>query len=384
MSDILDAIDNLPDISFIDDLTLQDMQNLLIKAYQDKYKELTGQTIHLKKADPNRIILLANAQYYYQGLQQIDKAGKMNYLKYSYGDYLRHVAAFKNTDELEPQKATVSVKWALAEARAAATAIPEGTRVTADWETFFETTEYNEIPVGETEIIITMACTETGSAANDFAPGEISEMVDPLPFIESVSNTTTSAGGTDDETDQSLAERAYLAPSAYSTTGTEDSYVYHAKTYDPKIGDVVPTSPSPGVSDIRFIMDDGSLPTSGEIEGLKAYLTDRARKGLTDHIEVGAPEVVNYSIAATYYINKSDQSSAAAIQEAAEEALEEYQAWQSGRIGRDINPDELLSLLKQAGVKRVAITSPAYQTLGNGQVAKCTAAALTYGGIEND
>ena len=59
MADILDAIDNLPDISFIDDLTLQDMQNLMITAYQDKWEELTGETIHLKRADPNRIILLA-------------------------------------------------------------------------------------------------------------------------------------------------------------------------------------------------------------------------------------------------------------------------------------------------------------------------------------
>ena len=141
MADILDAIDNLPDISFIDDLTLQDMQNLMITAYQDKWEELTGETIHLKRADPNRIILLAAAQYIYQGLLNVDKAGKMNFLKYSYGDYLKNLAAFKNTPELEPQKATVSVKWSLAEARAVATAIPEGTRVTADWETFFETTD---------------------------------------------------------------------------------------------------------------------------------------------------------------------------------------------------------------------------------------------------
>ena len=123
MADILDTIDNLPDISFIDDLTLQDMQTLLITEYQNRWKELTGETIHLKRADPNRVILLAAAQYLYQGMQQIDKAGKMNFLKYSYGDYLKNLAAFKNTPELEPQAATVTVRWSLAEARSAATSI---------------------------------------------------------------------------------------------------------------------------------------------------------------------------------------------------------------------------------------------------------------------
>ena len=384
MAEILDAIDNLPDISFIDDLTLQDLRSLLITEFQNTYKELTGNTIHLKRADPNRIILLAVAQYLYQGFQQIDKAGKMNFLKYSYGDYLKQLAAFKNTPELEQQKATVTVTWALAEARSSATAIPSGSRVTADWETFFETTEYNEIPAGSTSVDIVMTCTETGEKGNGFQAGEIVEMVDPLPFIDSVTNTTESAGGTDEETDQSLAERAYLAPSGYSTAGPEDAYIYHAKNYDPEIGDILPSSPSAGVVDIRFIMADGSLPTAGEIAGLKAYLEAADRKPLTDSLQVGAPTAVNYQITLTYYINKSDQSSASAIQSAVTQAIEDYKTWQGGKIGRDINPDELLGLLKQAGVKRAVITYPAYTTLTTAQVASCTGTTVTYGGIEND
>ena len=229
-----------------------------------------------------------------------------------------------------------------------------------------------------------MTCTETGEKGNGFQAGEIIEMVDPLPFIDSIENTTESAGGTDEESEQSLAERAYLAPSGYSTAGPEDAYIYHAKSFDPEIGDILPTSPSPGVVDIRFIMADGSLPSAGEIAALKAYLEAGDRKPLTDSLQVGAPTAVNYQITATYYINKSDQSSAAAIQGAAQQALEDYQAWQCGKIGRDINPDELLGLLKQAGVKRVVITYPEYTTLTQAQVAKCTAASLTYGGLEND
>lgn len=384
MSEILEAIDSLPDISFIDGITLQGLQNLLISAYLNEYERITGKRIRLAKADPNRIILLANAQLLYQGFEHIDRAGKMNFLKYSYGDYLRNLAAFKNVAELQPKPATVNVKWMLAEARTVATAIPEGTRVTADFETFFESTEYNEIPVGETEITITMTCTEAGEKGNGFAPGEIIEQVDPLAFIDSIVNTDTSAGGTDEESDQSLAERTYLAPSAYSTAGPDDAYIYHAKNYDPSIGDVVPTSPTPGVVDIRFMMADGTIPDAGTIAGLTAYLAQRGKRPLTDNLQVGAPTVVSYNITATYYINKSDRTNAEAIQDGAEQAVEDYKDWQSAKIGRDINPDELRSYMKEAGVKRIVITAPEFTVLTNQQIAQCGTVTLTYGGLEDD
>ena len=77
----LQAIKDLPDISFIDNLSLEDVQSLMITTYQKKYEEITGKSVTLARGDPNRIILLANAALFYQALQRIDKAGKMNFLK---------------------------------------------------------------------------------------------------------------------------------------------------------------------------------------------------------------------------------------------------------------------------------------------------------------
>ena len=247
-----------------------------------------------------------------------------------------------------------------------------------------ESTEYNEIPIGETEIVITMTCTEAGEKGNGFAPGEIIEQVDPLAFIDSIVNIDTSAGGTDEESDQSIAERTYLAPSAYSTAGPDDAYIYHAKNYDPSIGDVVPTSPTPGVVDIRFMMADGTIPSAATIAGLKSYLAQRGKRPLTDNLQVGAPEVVSYNITATYYINKSDRANAEAIQDGAEQAVEDYKDWQSAKIGRDINPDELRGYMKEAGVKRIVITAPEFTVLTKQQIAQCSTVTLTYGGLEDD
>lgn len=384
MSDVLEAINNLTDINFIEDISLEGLQNLLITAYQNKYEEITGKRVRLQKADPNRIILLATAQVIYQGFENLDKAGKMNFLKYSYGGFLRQLGAFKGVAEIAPKKALVNVKWSLETARSAATGIKKGSRVTADFETYFETTEYNEIPAGETQIILTMTCTETGTKGNGFAPGEINQMVDPMPFIAAVVNVDTSEGGTDKESDDSLRERIYLSPSRYSVAGPDDAYIYHAKSYDANIGDVLPTNPSPGVVRICFIMKDGSLPGTAEIAGLQEHLQQRGKRPLTDKVVCTAPDIVNYTIAGTYYINESDRDKAVSIQEKAAAAIEEYKTWQCSKIGRDINPDELRKALVNAGVKRVEIASPAFTILGESEVARCTKTALAYGGLEDD
>lgn len=384
MSDILESIDNLPDISFIDNLTLTDVQARMFNAFYDNYAAITGRRITLARADPYRVMMLAASQLIYQGLQQVDKAGKMNFIKYSYGDYLKNLAALKKVFENEPERASVQVRWKLAEVREAATPIPAGSRVTADYAVYFETEDYTEIPAGDTEITVIMYCTEAGEQGNGYMAGELNVMVDPVAFIESVANIETTAGGTGIESDQSIAERTYLAPSSFSTAGPDDAYIYHAKNYSPEIGDVKPTSPTPGVVDIRFILQDGSIPNATLIQGMEEHLAQRSKRPLTDNVQVAAPDVVNYKTDCTYYINTSEASWATQIQEQVKQAVADYQLWQCTKIGRDINPNELMAYLKKAGVKRAEIREPAFTVLTDAQVAQVTATNIVYGGLEDD
>lgn len=384
VSDILESIDNLPDISFIDNLTLTDVQARVINAFYDKYEEITGKRITLARGDPYRIMMLACAQVIYQGLQQVDKAGKMNFLKYAYGDFLKNLAALKNVSENEPEKAVAQVRWKLATVRESATPIPAGSRVTADYAVYFETGTYAEIPAGDTEITITMYCTEAGEQGNGYMAGELNVMVDPVAFIESVANTETTSGGTGAESDQSIAERTFLAPSGYSTAGPDDAYIYHAKNYSSDIGDVIVTSPTPGVVDVRFVLSDGSIPNEALIAKMAEHLQQRSKRPLTDYVQVAAPDVVTYNTDFTYYINTSDSASAVQVQSQVAQAVKDYQLWQSTGIGRDINPDELLSLLKKAGVKRANIRKPAFTVLKGTEVAKAENTNIVYGGLEDD
>lgn len=384
MSDILNTIDNLPDISFIDGLTLEDLQSKILTDFVAKYQEVTGKKIQLSKSDPNRIIMLSCAQIIYQGLQNIDKAGKMNFLKYAYDDYLENMGALKKVTRNLAKFAQVPVKFTLSGKREAATSIPQGTRVTAAYEVYFATIEYAEIPAGETEITVMTECTEAGTIGNDFAAGELTTLVDPIGFVSKVSNTEKSTGGTEVESDQNMAERIYLAPSSFSTAGPDDAYEYWVKDSNLNIGDVKITSPVPGVVDIRFVMTDGTVPDDTTIAAVTAAVNQRGKRPLTDQVQVKKPEIEEYSIDVTYYINTSDSNAATAIQAQVESAVEKYKLWQASKVGRDINPDELIANINDAGAKRAVVRAPVFRVIGETAKAQCTGVNVIYGGLEDD
>lgn len=384
MSDILNTIDNLPDISFIDGLTLEDLQSKILTDFVAKYQEVTGKKIQLSKSDPNRIIMLSCAQIIYQGLQNIDKAGKMNFLKYAYDDYLENMGALKKVTRNPAKFAQVPVKFTLSGKREAATSIPQGTRVTAAYEVYFATIEYAEIPAGETEITVMTECTEAGTIGNDFAAGELTTLVDPIGFVSKVSNTEKSTGGTEVESDQNMAERIYLAPSSFSTAGPDDAYEYWVKDSNPNIGDVKITSPVPGVVDIRFVMTDGTVPDDTTIAAVTAAVNQRGKRPLTDQVQVKKPEIEEYSIDVTYYINTSDSNAATAIQAQVESAVEKYKLWQASKVGRDINPDELIANINDAGAKRAVVRAPVFRVIGETAKAQCIGVNVIYGGLEDD
>lgn len=377
-------IENLPDVDFIDDLELVDIQELLLDNYTSKYTEITGEQVQLAKADPFRIILLSCAQVIYQGMQMINKAGMMNLLKYAYDEYLDNLAALRGITRNPAVPAKTTLKFTLSAARESATPIPAGTQATAESEAYFATTEYAEIPAGELEASVPAECVEAGEAGNGYAPGEVSTLVDSIGFIESVSNTTETSGGFDEESDDDLAERVLLGPSGYSTAGPNDAYEYLVKSYRPDVGDVRINSPSPGVVDIRVAMQDGSIPDDGVVALLQDFIAQSGRRPLTDKVQVSKPAPEKFAVEITYYISRSKSSATEAIKAQAEAAVEEYRAWQTAKIGRDINPDELVYRVIGAGVKRVSVAQPSYRAVSDISKAECTSVKVTYGGLEDD
>ncbi len=77
-----------PDVSFIDGMSVENMQDFYMEKMQEKYKEVTGKELVLHEADPIRLLAYTNCLLLYQIARYADRAGKMALLKYSYGDYL--------------------------------------------------------------------------------------------------------------------------------------------------------------------------------------------------------------------------------------------------------------------------------------------------------
>lgn len=382
---MIEELQNLPEISFIDDMTIDELQKKLVSEYENSITAITGNKYVLPKADKFRIIINSIALILYQNLQCIDRAGKQNTLKYAYGEYLDNKAAEKGVVRKTAKAATVNVKFSLEAARSSSTLIPKGTRVSNDSDIYFETQNSEEIAAGNTDIVISCVCTESGTLGNNIQIGEITTLVDPVAYISEVVNTTVSTGGTDEEDDDSLRERVFLAPSSYTTTGSADAYIYHCKLFSNDISDVIATSDvGSAVVNIIVLLKNGVIPEEELITQLQEYLNGDSIKTLTDKVVVAAPSVKKYDINLTYYINKSERSKALLIQKNVEKAIDEYILWQNSKIGRDINPDKLIEKIMAAGAKRVAVSSPIYQACNQTEVPQLANKSITYGGIEDD
>lgn len=379
------SVSEFPDVSFIENMTVEDIQSYYLNAMQKKYKELTGRELVMQDADPIRLTAYANCLLLYQIAQYAERAGKMALLKYSYGDYLENIGALKGISRMQGTASKTRLRFTLSGKRPGTTIIPVGTRVTASDGVYFCTMDVLEIPAGNLTGEVNAECRETGTKGEGYAVGSLKVLVDPVPYVEKVENVTVTEGGTDMESDESLAERIYLAPSSWSTAGPDDAYRYWVRTFDPAVLDVRVGSDIPGEVDICFTLQNGELPGETLIEELKKYLQNEEIRPLTDKVIVHAPDVELYNIDLVYYINRSDRAKASAIQEQIQASVQEYIAWQKKKIGRDINPDQLRRMLVSAGAKRLEIRSPDFRKIPQGSIALPEGEPqAVYGGVEDD
>lgn len=381
----ISTVKDLPDISFIECKTVDDVKASMVADYEAYMTEATGKTYTLPRVSRERFKLYAAAAQIYQAMKYVDIKGKMDTVKYGVGDFLDLLGAFRcGATRNEAAAAVTTIRFTLSAARTSVTSIPLGTRIAAG-QLFFETSVYTEIPAGSLTADIPATCMTAGEIGNGLAPGELKTLVDPVPYVQSVENTSTSSGGADRESDESFAARIFISPGKYSTAGSRDGYEYHVKDFSSAIGGVhVSSNQAAGTVDIVFVTADGSLPSTEMISAMSKHMSAETLRPMNDLVTVRAPAEVKYTIALTYYINQSDSSRAVAIQQAVTAAVDSYISWQR-KIGRDINPSKLLALVMGAGAKRAQVTAPVFTAIPADSIAAIDGtAAITYGGLEDD
>lgn len=374
---------NVPEISFIENMTLQETEELVRANYMRIFKERTGQEATLGDADTKNLIIKSFSLILYQVMQYIDAKGRAELLKTSTGDALDALAALFSITRQDARRATCVVRFTLSGVRAEPTAIPAGTRVKTLGGKYFNTVDYAEIAAGELTLDVAVQAEEAGAGSSGIAAGEINTLVDPIPYVASVVSIEDSTGGLDIEDDDSLTERVWLAPSKYSCAGPRDAYDYYAKEWRTDVDDVQIVSPEPCLVHVYVVLNGGVLPTEKERAELAEYLNGDTIRPLTDIVDCPAAEEIPYDIDLTYWIGSSDQKSAGTIQAKVEAAVDEYASWQR-KMGRDINPTELVFRVRSAGAKRVKLTSPADIVIGKTQLPKLGQRTVTYGGLEDD
>jgi len=437
----INSLAKVPDINFVN-TDVNALLDSFVLAFEAAYQEATGTEKTLYPTDKERIWLYTAALIIYQALITTDLEAKQNFLKYAKGSFLDNIGATRHSlVRSEAQFAKVSIKFTLSQALTENKIIPVGTRVTAGDNVFFTVNENKIIAAGQTEGNFVFQCTEAGVIGNNYAIGAINTLVDPIPFVQSIENTEISQGGADLEDDDTFTEEIWEAPEGYAVAGPEEAYIYRAKQFSQAIEDVVAYSPddeisfqytygsttqtptistegvisgasnlssydlnlSTGEIELHFatpvsvfkgtfprggivnivpLLQNATIPNETFLNELKTFLSDDKYRPLTDLVQTLPPEAVEYTINFKYWVDAADTENLTEIQTNIAAAVQTYIAWQDTKLSRDINPDELTYLVKNAGAKRLEITTPVYTKLENIQIAKHTTQSINYEGLE--
>lgn len=354
------------------------------------YENLTNTSV--QPGSPERLIMKWAAYAIILERVNINYTGNQNIPSRAYGANLDALGQlFYLIERPQPKPSFCSVRFTISEAQQFSILVPSGTRVTDSNSTLvWETRADAFVRAGDTYVDILVYCQTAGTIGNGYATGQINTIVDVFDYYLSCANTSSSDGGSDLATDDEYFELLRASQDAFSSAGARGGYIYFAKQVSTQIADVVANTPSPGVVHLFVLMDDGTI-ASEEIKRavLAACSADEVRP-LTDYVSVEDPETVEYDVSIKYYIPSNSPASSTDIDTAVKAAVEQYNAWQREKLGRDINPDKLMGLLMQTGIKRVELMSPAYKVLSDGsndttpQVAKLKSTSIVNGGREDE
>ncbi|HWJ41279.1 MAG TPA: baseplate J/gp47 family protein [Candidatus Limnocylindrales bacterium] len=378
------GIPSLPPPVFVNDADGLD-PNLILADMIAEFEAASGRT--LQPAQVER--LLINLYAYRESLVRnaIQYAAAQNLLAFASFPMLDYLGQLLSVTRLASQPAVTTLQFTLNAALTVPFTIPTGTLVgTSDGQFAFATSTTIIIAAGATIASVAAAATAPGAGANGYLAGQISVQLNPNALIASVTNTSTTTGGSAPETDDHLRTRIQAAPNQFSVAGPIGAYRFFAIGADPSIVDAQIVSPSPGSVNVYVLTgpvtqqpspapNSAGVANSALLAKVAAVLNADTMRPLTDNVNVLAVTEVDYQISATVTLYSDADPTATIV--AATTAVRELALELAAKIQRDIVPSQIIAALSVAGVYGVTLTSPTLTTLAPGQWANCTTIALT-------
>lgn len=372
------GVNLVPDIDFaVKDPAVIEAE--VIADYESAFLTLTGIAKTLAPGDPVRLHLLAVCAWLSHQRVIIDFTGKNNLLKYARGDYLDNLAALHGNRALRLQAspALCTLRFTLTSPLAYAATIPKGTQCQAS-NVIFQTTDDLTIPPGGTTGDVGAEAILPGFVGNGFLPGQVNLIINwNQPFGLTVANTDTTAGGSDEETDDQYRYRVWLAIESYSTCGPHDAYEFWALSADPSIIQAVVYS-APAIAGevwiFPLVRDSNGVPqpASSEIcDKVLAQCSAVTRRPVSDYVTVSPPVTRSYTVNIDYWVSSGHDVLLATIQDNVTKAVNDWVLWERSYVSRDIVGDELRRRCLEAGAKRIVIhqPSPDFQVMNYNELA---------------
>lgn len=213
-----------------------------------------------------------------------------------------------------------------------------------------------------------------GLSANGRGVGEISNIIDPYPFVVSVSNTTVSAGGATQESDEGLRQRLIQAPSGFSTAGPTGAYKFHARSATPAIIDVEVTNGGAGIVNIYPLVGGGIQTPQAILDAVYAKCNAEDVRPLNDIVNVIAPTRLEYVIPLNIILKYGAIQSTTV--DKVLEAIKAYCVLKSRKLGANITVSQIINAGMNEDVQEIYFDSFSGVAVPPTSFAVCTAVSL--------
>jgi phage-related baseplate assembly protein len=341
-----------------------------------RYEEIVGRTV--QPAQVERLVINNIAYEIKVALEQMQSASEQQLLAFATAPMLDFLAELVGVDRLPASGAVTTLQFT-AVVGATSAVVPANTRVgSVDGRVIFLTTEAVTLAGSPLTGTVGAISTTVGANGNGYLPGEVSQVLDPQPFIATVANTETTNGGANAESDDELRERTRLAPAQYSVAGPSEAYKFFARKASSAIIDVAVMSPAPGTVNVYPLISGGVGTPQTLLDLVNATLNDDRVRPLTDTVAVISPTVVPFvvNIQITAYTNADE----ATIVSGATSAVAAYLLARENRLGQDVKRSQLIHLATTSvsEVFDVNVVEPAADVVVNlSEVPKATALTIT-------